>query len=63
MSMPRTRNDPDNLQFTITLPRKAADNLEILVNTGNYGSSRAEAAKLIILEHLRELWRSSKLPG
>jgi Arc/MetJ-type ribon-helix-helix transcriptional regulator len=61
--MPRQRTDPDNVQFTITLPRKAADAVEILVNSGLYGSSRANAASLIILQHLQELWKSGKLPG
>lgn len=49
--------------FTIVLPTRAAENLEILLKTGNYGSSRAEAAKMIILQHLQDLWKSGKLPG
>jgi hypothetical protein len=49
--------------FTIVLPARAAENLEILLKTGNYGSSRAEAAKMIILQHLQDLWKSGKLPG
>ncbi|MEQ1782698.1 MAG: hypothetical protein ABMA14_15145 [Hyphomonadaceae bacterium] len=49
--------------FTVVLPEKAADRLEILVETGLYGSSRAEVAKNIILQHLQELWKSGKLPG
>jgi hypothetical protein len=49
--------------FTVVLPAKAADRLEILVETGLYGSSRAEVAKNIILQHLQELWKSGKLPG
>jgi len=49
--------------FTVVLPAKAAERLEILVETGLYGSTRAEAAKLIILQHLQDLWKSGKLPG
>ena len=49
--------------FTIVLPTKAAEDLEILLKTGLYGGSRAEAAKIIILQHLQELWKSGKLPG
>ena len=49
--------------FTVVLPEKAADRLEILVETGLYGSSRAEVAKNIILQHLQDLWKSGKLPG
>lgn len=49
--------------FTVVLPAKAAERLEILVETGLYGSTRAEVAKNIILQHLRELWKSGKLPG
>ena len=49
--------------FTIVLPAKAAERLEILVETGLYGSTRAEVAKNIILQHLQELWKSGKLPG
>jgi len=48
--------------FTVVLPTKAAENLEILLKTGNYGSTRAEAAKIIILQHLQKLWESGKLP-
>lgn len=60
--MPKTRSEPDNVQFTITLPRKAAEGLEILVNTGVYGSSRATVASGIILQHLQDLWKSGRLP-
>ena len=49
--------------FTVVLPAKAAENLEILLKTGNYGTTRAEAAKIIILQHLQKLWESGKLPG
>jgi len=49
--------------FTVVLPAKAAERLEILVETGLYGSSRAEVAKMIILQHLQDLWKSGKLPG
>lgn len=49
--------------FTVVLPEKAADRLEILVETGLYGSNRAEVARNIILQHLQELWKSGKLPG
>jgi hypothetical protein len=42
---------------------KAAERLEILVETGLYGASRAEVAKNIILQHLQDLWKSGKLPG
>ena len=44
--------------FTIVLPAKAAERLEKLVELELYGSSRAEVAKSIILEHLRDLWKS-----
>lgn len=53
----------DTKSFTIVLPAKAAERLEILVETGFYGSSRAEVAKMIILQHLQDLWKSDKLPG
>jgi Arc/MetJ-type ribon-helix-helix transcriptional regulator len=49
--------------FTVVLPTRAADRLEILVETGLYGASRAEVAKNIILQHLQDLWKSGKLPG
>ena len=49
--------------FTVVLPTKAAERLEILVETGLYGSTRAEVAKNIILQHLQDLWKSGKLPG
>jgi Arc/MetJ-type ribon-helix-helix transcriptional regulator len=49
--------------FTVVLPEKAADRLEILVDSGLYGSNRAEVARNIILQHLQELWKSGKLPG
>ena len=49
--------------FTVVLPTKATERLEILVETGLYGSTRAEVAKNIILQHLQDLWKSGKLPG
>jgi Arc/MetJ-type ribon-helix-helix transcriptional regulator len=49
--------------FTVVLPDKAAERLEILVDSGLYGSNRAEVARNIILQHLQELWKSGKLPG
>jgi len=49
--------------FTVVLPSRAAERLEILVETGLYGSTRAEVAKNIILQHLQDLWKSGKLPG
>ena len=49
--------------FTVVLPTKAAERLAILVETGLYGSTRAEVAKNIILQHLQDLWKSGKLPG
>ncbi|MEZ5938010.1 MAG: hypothetical protein R3C52_07295 [Hyphomonadaceae bacterium] len=61
--MPAKRNDPETVAFTITLPKKAAESIEILVNSGFYGGSRAEAAKIIILQHLQEQWKAGKLPG
>lgn len=48
--------------FTVVLPEKAAQRLEVLVNSGLYGSNRAEVARNIILQHLQELWKSGKLP-
>jgi hypothetical protein len=53
---------PDTKPFTIVLPAKAAERLEILIDIGLYGSSRAEVAKNIILQHLQDLWKSGKLP-
>ncbi len=53
----------DTKPFTVVLPSKAAERLEILVETGLYGSTRAEVAKNIILQHLQDLWKSGKLPG
>ena len=61
--MAKTPTSPESKPFTIVLPAKAAERLEILVDTGLYGSSRAEAAKIIILQHLQELWKSGKIPG
>lgn len=61
--MPQKRNDAETVPFTITLPRKAADALEVLVGTGLYGSSRAAVASQIILQHLQGLWQSDKLKG
>lgn len=61
--MAKSPASADTKSFTIVLPTKAAEQLEILVGTGLYGASRAEAAKLIILEHLRDIWKSGKLPG
>lgn len=49
--------------FTVVLPEKAAQSLEILVQNGLYGATRAEVAKYIILQHLQELWKAGKLPG
>jgi Arc/MetJ-type ribon-helix-helix transcriptional regulator len=49
--------------FTVVLPAKAAERLEILVDSGLYGSNRAEVARNIILQHLQDLWKSGKLPG
>jgi Arc/MetJ-type ribon-helix-helix transcriptional regulator len=53
----------DSKPFTIVLPAKAAERLEILVESGLYGNSRAEVARSIILQHLQDLWKSGKLPG
>jgi Arc/MetJ-type ribon-helix-helix transcriptional regulator len=61
--MAKPPGNPDTTPFTIVLPRKAAERLEILVETGLYGASRAEVAKNIILQHLQDLWKSGKLPG
>jgi hypothetical protein len=33
------------------------------VDSGLYGSNRAEVARNIILQHLQDLWKSGKLPG
>ncbi len=61
--MAKPPNSAETKPFTVVLPTKAAERLEILVETGLYGSSRAEVAKMIILQHLQELWKSGKLPG
>ena len=61
--MPRAPSNPDSKPFTIVLPQKAAERLEILVESGLYGNSRAELARSIILQHLQDLWKSGKLPG
>ena len=61
--MAKSPSNADTTPFTIVLPRKAAERLEILVETGLYGASRAEVAKNIILQHLQDLWKSGKLPG
>jgi hypothetical protein len=61
--MAKSPASPDTKPFTIVLPAKAAERLEILVETGLYGASRAEVAKNIILQHLQDLWKSGKLPG
>ncbi len=54
---------PETKPFTIVLPARAAERLEILVETGLYGTSRAQVASNIILQHLQDLWKSGKLPG
>jgi len=54
---------PETKPFTIVLPAKAAEHLESLVKNGVYGSTRAEVAKSIILQHLQDLWKAGKLPG
>ena len=61
--MAKPHANSETTPFTIVLPRKAAERLEILVETGLYGASRAEVAKNIILQHLQDLWKSGKLPG
>ena len=44
----------ETVQFSIRLPQKAAEALEDLVESGYYGSSRAEVAKSIILRYLQD---------
>ena len=44
----------ETVQFSIRLPTKAAEALEALVESGLYGSSRAEVAKMIILRYLQD---------
>lgn len=44
----------DTVQFSIRLHKKAAEALEDLVESGVYGSSRAEVAKSIILRYLQD---------
>jgi hypothetical protein len=61
--MAKPPGTPDTTPFTIVLPKKAAERLEILVETGFYGASRAQVAANIILQHLQDLWKSGKLPG
>ena len=61
--MAKAPDTAETKPFTIVLPAKAAERLEILVETGLFGASRAEVAKNIILQHLQDLWRSGKLPG
>jgi hypothetical protein len=61
--MAKSSDAPETKPFTIVLPAKAAERLEILVETGLYGSSRAQVASNIILQHLQDLWKSGKLPG
>ena len=61
--MPKTRSPAEVEKITITLSRQAADSLEILVKNGFYGSNRAQAASMIIFQHLQDLWKSGKLPG
>ena len=61
--MAKTPAGSDPKPFTVVLPAKAAERLEVLVDSGLYGSSRAEVARSIILQHLQDLWKSGKLPG
>jgi Arc/MetJ-type ribon-helix-helix transcriptional regulator len=61
--MAKSPGNPESKPFTIVLPAKAAERLEILVETGLYGTSRAQSASNIILQHLQDLWKSGKLPG
>jgi len=60
--MAKAPDSPETKPFTIVLPAKAAGRLEILIDIGLYGSTRAEVAKNIILQHLQDLWKSGKLP-
>jgi len=60
--MAKAPESPETKPFTIVLPAKAAARLEILIDIGLYGSTRAEVAKNIILQHLQDLWKSGKLP-
>ena len=61
--MAKAPASPETKPFTVVLPAKAAERLEVLVDSGLYGSSRAEVARMIILQHLQDLWKSGKLPG
>lgn len=60
--MAKSQNEPETVAFTIVLPRKAAERLDILKETGFWGSKRAQVASNIILQQLQELWKSGKLP-
>ena len=48
--------------FTIVLPAKAAERLEKLIDTGLYGSNRAQVASNLILRRLQDLFESGKVP-
>lgn len=49
-----------NTQFSVTLPDEAIELLEKLKPTGLYGTNRAEIARTLILDMLKQL-RSQKV--
>jgi hypothetical protein len=62
MSMAGKNSEPESVQFTITLPRDTAMLLEKLAKTPFYANTRAAVAAEIIRDHLKDLWKSGRLP-
>ena len=54
-TMPRKTGTPKTIQFSITLPKAAIENMLRLARSGYYSSSRGEIARELILERLRQL--------
>jgi Arc/MetJ-type ribon-helix-helix transcriptional regulator len=50
-----TQPDKKTESFTITLPVQAIEMLEALIPLGLYGTSRAEIARQLILDQLKEM--------
>jgi len=61
--MARESNESETVQFSITLPRESVNLLEKLAKSPFYPSTRAAVAAEIIRDHLKELWKSGRLPG
>jgi hypothetical protein len=63
MSMPKRREEPDTVQFTITLNRLDADLLESLIGKPGRKSSRAAIAADMICKELQRLHEIGEFKG